>query len=179
MAQRDDVLYHIICGASAAARADAFAERAKRAGWDVCVVATPMATRFVDLGRLAVLTGRPVRYDFKNPGEEDVFPPPNAIAVAPATFNTINKWAAGISDTLALALLCEHLTSRVPIVIAPKVNASLTAHPQYPRSVAELRSCGVQVLDPGTYASTNAAGPTQLWDRVLEALPTLRAKCHA
>jgi flavoprotein len=27
--------------------------------------------------------------------------------VAPATFNTINKWAQGISDTLALGLLNE------------------------------------------------------------------------
>lgn len=34
-------------------------------------------------------------------------PPADAIAVASATFNTINKWAAGISDTLALGILCE------------------------------------------------------------------------
>jgi Flavoprotein len=32
---------------------------------------------------------------------------PDAIIVAPATFNTINKWAVGISDTLALGLLTE------------------------------------------------------------------------
>ena len=157
------VLYHIICGASPAARAEAFAESAKQAGWDVCVVATPMATRFADLDRLADLTGRPVRHDFKNPREEDLFPPPSAIAVAPATFNTINKLAAGISDTLALGLLCEHLASPVPIVMAPKVSPSLTRHPQYPRSIAELRSCGVQILDP-------SANPAQLWERVLEAI---------
>jgi hypothetical protein len=35
-------------------------------------------------------------------------PPADAIAVAPATYNTINKWAAGISDTLALGILCEY-----------------------------------------------------------------------
>jgi phosphopantothenoylcysteine synthetase/decarboxylase len=167
------VLYHIVCGAWPAAHAEAFAEMAKQVGWDVCVVATPMATRFADLGRLAELTGRPVRHDFKNPREEDLFPPPSAIAVAPATFNTINKLAAGISDTLALGLLCEHLVSSVPIVMAPKVGASLTAHPQYRRSIAELRSCGVQVLDPQTYSSASLPGSAQLWERVLEALRTV------
>ena len=32
-----------------------------------------------------------------------MLPEPDAIIVAPATFNTINKWAAGIADTLRLA----------------------------------------------------------------------------
>jgi flavoprotein len=36
-------------------------------------------------------------------------PPPDAITVASATFNTINKWAAGISDTVVLGLLTEAL----------------------------------------------------------------------
>jgi flavoprotein len=27
--------------------------------------------------------------------------------VAPVAFNTVNKWAIGISDTLALGILCE------------------------------------------------------------------------
>jgi phosphopantothenoylcysteine decarboxylase len=35
------------------------------------------------------------------PGERDVLPKSDAIIVAPATFNTVNK-AAGIADTLAL-----------------------------------------------------------------------------
>jgi len=45
--------------------------------------------------------------------------PANAIAVAPATFNTVNKLAAGIADTLALGLLCEYLALAVPIVLPP------------------------------------------------------------
>lgn len=34
-------------------------------------------------------------------------PPPDAFVVAPCTFNTLNKWAAGVSDTLVLGLLNE------------------------------------------------------------------------
>ena len=87
----------------------AFVEEAQANGWEVCVIATPSALKFMDLDHLANLTGNVVRYDYKQPDEPDVLPPPDAIVVAPATFNTVNKWAAGISDTLALGLLNEAL----------------------------------------------------------------------
>lgn len=167
--RREDVLYHVLCGAPPAADAGSFVELAKRAGWDVCVVATPLATRFVDLGRLAELAGRPVRHDYKQPGEPDLFPPANAIAVAPATFNSVNKLAAGIADTLALGLLCEYLALGVPIVVAPNVSPPLARHPQYHRSIAKLRKWGVQVLDEPP--SAPSPGWMQPWQRVLEALP--------
>ena len=168
---REDILYHVVCGAPPAAEAGTFVELAKRAGWDVCVVVTPLATRFVDREGLAALAGRPVRHDFKLPGEPDVFPPANAIAVAPATFNTVNKLVAGIADTLALGLLCEYLALDVPIVLAPKVNPPLAGHPQYRRSLAELRRWGVRVLDEETTPQDSSPGWTRSWRRVLEALP--------
>jgi hypothetical protein len=34
-------------------------------------------------------------------------PKADAIIVAPATYNTISKWAAGVSDTYALGILAE------------------------------------------------------------------------
>jgi hypothetical protein len=58
------------------------------------VIATPSALKFMDLDHLAQLTRPLVRYDYKQPEEPDVLPPPDAMVVAPATFNTINKWAA-------------------------------------------------------------------------------------
>ena len=71
------------------------------------MVATPDGRKFVDVAALAAQTGHPVRTDYKNPGDPDVLPPADAMIVAPATVNTINKWAAGIADTLALGLLVE------------------------------------------------------------------------
>jgi hypothetical protein len=35
------------------------------------------------------MTGHPVRTSYKLPDEPDVLPPPDAILVAPATFNTV------------------------------------------------------------------------------------------
>jgi len=63
---------------------------------------TPQASKFVDLALLEQLTGYAVRSDYKRPEEPDVLPRTDAIVVFPATFNTLNKWALGISDTLAL-----------------------------------------------------------------------------
>ena len=104
-------------------------------------------------GRLAELTGHPVRDDYKRPEDPDVLPfPPDAFVVAPATFNTINKWANGISDTLALGLLNEGLAAGQPIAAVPNPNITLAKHPAFARSVAFLRENGVRVLfDPGTY----------------------------
>jgi hypothetical protein len=66
----------------------------------------------------------PIRSEYKQPDAADVLPPPDAIVVAPATFNTINKWAAGISDTLALGLLTEAIGKRLPVVALPFINAA-------------------------------------------------------
>jgi flavoprotein len=65
----------------------------------------PRRPRFIDVPALAASTRHAVRSDYKRLGEPDVLPAPDAIVVAPATFNTIDKWAAGISDTLSRAVL--------------------------------------------------------------------------
>lgn len=145
-----DVLYVVVCAGGPAREVTRFVADAMAAGWDVCVIATPSATRFLDVDALAAMTGHPVRHQYKNPDEPDVLPPPDAFVVAPATFNTINKLAAGISDTLALGLLNEGIGLGRPVVVGAAVNGGLAAHPGFQRNVAILRTFGVTVLhDPG------------------------------
>ena len=91
-------------------------------------------------------TGHPVRSDYKDPGEPDVLPAPDAIIVAPATVNTINKWAAGICDTLALGILVEAIGKRLPTVALPFTNRAHAAHPAFTENISKLRSWGVTVL---------------------------------
>lgn len=158
------VLYVIACGGRPAADVPEFVTWAQGEGWDVCVVATPAATKFLDADRLANLTGHPVRNDYKRPEDPDVLPPSDAIVVAPATFNTTNKWAAGISDTLALGLLNEALCAGQPIIAVPNPNVTLAKHPVFRRSIEFLRGNGVTVLfDPGRYPlpDPNAGEPTR------------------
>lgn len=73
----------------------------------VGVISTPQGLGFLDTEAFEAQTGHPIRSPWRTPGEARPLPPADAIAVAPATFNTINKWAAGISDTPALGILCE------------------------------------------------------------------------
>ena len=102
--------------------------------------------RFIDQLALETQTGAPVRSEYKQPGAPDVLPPADAIAVGGASFNTINKWAAGISDTLALGLLTEGIGLGLPFAALPFLNAAQAAHPAFGRSVKELREAGVKVL---------------------------------
>jgi phosphopantothenoylcysteine synthetase/decarboxylase len=146
------VLYVVACGGRAAGFLEPFVKDLQGFGWEVCVIATPSALKFMDLARLAELTGHPVRYDYKQPNEPDVLPPPDAMVVAPATFNTINKWAYGSSDTLALGLLNEAIGLDIPVIAVPTPSTALVKHPAFTESVARLRSWGVTVLlDPNRY----------------------------
>ena len=151
-AARPPVLYVIACGGRPAAHVPAFAARMMKDGWNVCVIATPSAMKWLDSDVVRDLTGHVLRYEYKQPEEPDVLPSADAMVVAPATFNTINKWAAGISDTLALGLLNEGLGLDLPIVAVPFPNIALARHPAFQRSVKELRALGVQLLfDPRVY----------------------------
>jgi len=176
------VLYVIACGGRPAGDLPAFVEEAQATGWEVCVIATPSAVKFMDLDYLAELTGHVVRYDYKQPDQPDVLPPADAIVVAPATFNTVNKWAAGISDTLALGLLNEALGLDLPVVAVPFPNVALARHPAFRRSMAELEALGVRLLfDPEAHPlPTPNLGPASRdlfpWQVLREELAKLTAQ---
>jgi len=117
-------------------------------GWTSCVIMSPTAATWVDPDSLAAHTPWPIRVQPRLPHETDPLPPADAVLAAPLTFNTLNKWAAGISDTLALGLLNEAIGLEIPIIAAPVIKAALRRHPAYNASVTMLESCGVHVLDP-------------------------------
>ena len=163
------VLYIVTCAAPPARHIGELVTLAQQGGWTVAVLATPRAAAWIDATALSVLTGYPVRSDYKQPDDPDVLPPADAFAVAPATFNTINKWAAGISDTLALGILNEALGLQVPIVVAPYAKTPLTSHPAYGRSVEVLRDCGVRLLEAQAIHPAAEDEPFR-WQLVLDAL---------
>lgn len=72
-------------------------------------------------------------------------PPADAIAAAPATFNMMNEWAAGISDTLVLGILCEAYGFGIPTAILLYLNSAQAAHPAYRQSLDRLREMGVLI----------------------------------
>ncbi len=112
-----------------------------------------------------------------------MLPSPDAIIVAPAAVNTINKWAAGTCDMLPLGILVEAIGKRLPIVAMPFTNREHAAHPAFPENIAKLRSWGVTVLfgpevyplhDPGTGSSYLGLFP---WAQAAEAI-NVRARSY-
>jgi phosphopantothenoylcysteine decarboxylase len=92
---------------------------AQAAGWEVAVTATPEALAFIGAPLLAAITGFPVRHRWREPDEPESVPEANAIVVAPATFNTINRWVAGITNTLRWARSASPSASTPPSSPSP------------------------------------------------------------
>nr|WP_205752341.1 flavoprotein [Cryptosporangium phraense] len=152
VAQQKRVLYLVACGTPEARRLPELIAQAQDQNWVVCVLATPQGYKYLDASLLEELTGHPVRHEYKQPGDVDALPPAEAMIVCPATFNTINKWASGIADTLALSLLTEAIGLGLPLVAAPMLNSAQAAHPAFDKSLEVLRSVGVNVLyGPGVW----------------------------
>jgi len=111
------------------------------------VITTPSGRDFADVTALGQLSGHPVRSAWRQPGEPRSATRSDVIVLAPATYNTINKLAAGISDNYALGVLAEAPGLRIPVIIAPFVNAALASRRAYQRSLTQLRQEGIRILD--------------------------------
>jgi phosphopantothenoylcysteine synthetase/decarboxylase len=163
MARTSGVLSIVVSGAAPAADAGSLVKQALDRGWTVQVIATPSALNFFDVAEVEALTGSPVRSRHRNPGEPRSRVP-DAIIVAPATFNLLNQWALGVADSYALAVLAEQTGMGLPIVALPALSRPLASRPQFARSLKVLRSEGVSVLlGPGGTAPPGEAEGAFPW----------------
>jgi hypothetical protein len=163
------VLYIIGSAAPPVRQLDEACRAAIDLGWDPCVILTPTAADWVDVDRLAEVTGKQVRVQQRRPDEPDPFPPADAVLAAPLTFNTINKWAAGINDTVALGILNELLVGGPPIVAVPCAKSPLRDHPAYVPNVHLLEEAGVVFLNADDFASRATDGLAAFsWPTVLK-----------
>jgi phosphopantothenoylcysteine synthetase/decarboxylase len=139
------VLTVVVCGAGPAAFVADLVGQAVKRDWEVQVVATPAALDFIDTAAIEAKTGSPVRSRYGAPGSPRS-KVPDAVIVAPATYNTICKWAFGTSDTYALGILAEMTGMGLPVIVLPYVNAALAGRAPFRRGVESLRDEGVHIL---------------------------------
>ncbi|MDX2542473.1 flavoprotein [Streptomyces sp. WI04-05B] len=161
----------VACAAGVATDVGKLITAAHERHWDVGVVATPQGLGFLDVEAVEAQTGRLIRSAWRSPGEPRPIRPADAIAVAPASFNTVNKWAAGISDNLALGILCEAPAMGVPVAVLPYLNSAQAAHPAYRQSLERLREMGVLIGSYEPHRPKAGGGADRFrWEEVLELL---------
>lgn len=141
--------------------------------WTVYLIVTPVAATWIDTDNLAAQTGFPVVSQLRNPDRPRVLPRADAVVVAPASFNTINKWAGGISDNLVLGILNETLGAGLPMIVSPYAKPALTRHPAYQASIQTLSSLGVHFTEAEALKPEHEGGPFR-WEVITEALRTTR-----
>ncbi|MBJ6644551.1 flavoprotein [Streptomyces sp. BSE7-9] len=153
-------------------------ETAAESGRGLWLVQTPARRWYVattDVGK-AVVAVLPRGKTAVRPGQSSR--PADAIAVAPATFDTVDKWAAGISDDLALGILCGAPAMGVPVAVLPYLNSAQAAHPAYRRSPDLLREMGVLIGSYEPHRPKAGGGADRYrWEEVPELLaPRLSAR---
>jgi phosphopantothenoylcysteine decarboxylase / phosphopantothenate---cysteine ligase len=119
---------------------------------DVHVVMTANATRFVGAMTFEALSRHPVFVDqFALGAEGDIrhislADAADLLLVAPATANSIGKFARGIADD---ALSTLYTATTAPTVIAPAMNVNMFTHPAVVENMDILRRRGVTIVEPG------------------------------
>ena len=175
-----------ITGGIGAYKAVEIARGLQKHGHDVVAVMTRSAEKFVGPLTFEAITRRPVITDQYQPGAnadiEHIAIASNIdlLLVAPATANTIGKFANGLADDFLSSL---YTATRAPVMIAPAMNTNMFEHPAVAKNLETLIARGVHVVDPGSgYLACGWIGKGRLAepeDVVNAAEQLLRAKTSA
>jgi phosphopantothenoylcysteine decarboxylase/phosphopantothenate--cysteine ligase len=124
---------------------------------EVQVVMTRRAQEFVTPLTFAALSGRKVITEmFEHSGTASsnvesaiehiaVAQSADLLLVAPATANTVAKFAHGVADNFLSTL---YLAIKAPVVLAPAMNCEMWEHQAVRENIATLRARGVHVVEP-------------------------------
>ena len=140
-----------ITGGIAAYKAADIASKLTQAGAEVRAVMTDSATRFISPLTIRSVTGQPVVTDMFEMASEfriehvGLAEAADAVAIVPATANTIARLAAGIADDM---LGCTVLATTAPVIIAPSMNDNMYLNPVTQDNLAKLRARGFAIVEP-------------------------------
>ncbi|HTV73958.1 MAG TPA: bifunctional phosphopantothenoylcysteine decarboxylase/phosphopantothenate--cysteine ligase CoaBC [Candidatus Acidoferrales bacterium] len=139
-----------VCGGIAAYKAGALVSSLVQRGDEVDVVLTEEAQHFIGALTFSALTHRPVHTSLW--GAPETIPhislvrEAEVLAIVPATANMIAKLAQGIADDL---LSNAALAARVPIVLAPAMNAAMYENTATRTNLRTLAARGYDIVQPG------------------------------
>ena len=148
MTERFDVAYLVSSGTSTAARCPELLRGLVGLGFStVIAIPTPNASRVVASRELADLEGVQVVESYFDLAIRPR-PPRGVVLFAPCSFNSLNKLAHGIADSLALSVVAEAIGRSTPVIVGPSLNAPLLIHPMAQASLKKLPEWGVIIVPP-------------------------------
>ena len=142
-----------VTGSIAAHKAADLASLLTKKDYDVHVVMTADAQHFITALPFKTLSRNPVVTDLYD--EEEGWKPTHIkladeadlLLIAPATANTIAKFAHGMADD-ALACIALALNPKARILIAPAMNGKMWLHPATQGNVKTLKARGAEFIGP-------------------------------
>ena len=146
-----------VTGGIAAYKSADLIRRLKDQDFDVQVVATKSALKFVGETTFAALSGNPVISDIwdqsHNVEHVQLAKKADAIVVAPATADFLAHLVYGFANDALLATL---LVAKCPVVLAPAMHTEMWENSATRENVATLRRRGFLVLEPAVGQLTGA-----------------------
>ncbi|MFY9557046.1 MAG: bifunctional phosphopantothenoylcysteine decarboxylase/phosphopantothenate--cysteine ligase CoaBC [Blastocatellia bacterium] len=140
-----------VTGCIAAYKAVEVLRGLQKGGASVRVVMTRHATEFVGPLTFQSISGFPVIADmFAQTDDPEIkhiqlAQSSDLLLIAPATANTLAKFANGIADDFLSTL---YISTTAPVLVAPAMNVEMWAHPATRENVRRLVERGVQFVDP-------------------------------
>jgi len=170
----------IIGGGIAAYKALALIRLIKKAGGGVDAILTGAGAQFVTPMSVSALTGRKVRTDLFDLGEEaqmghiEASRAADLIVVAPATADLMAKLAGGLANDLASTTL---IATDAPVLMAPAMNVRMWHHHATLRNLATLRADGVGFVGPedgemacGEFGPGRLAEPESIFQAIVDTM---------
>ncbi len=155
-----DVAYLVLSGTSTAARGPELLRALVGLGFaSIIAIPTPNASRVVAPRELADVSGIQVVESYFDLAIRPR-PPRGVVLFAPCSFNSLNKLAHGIADSLALSVVAEAIGRQTPVIVGPSLNAPLLNHPQAQTSLKVLPSWGVTIVPPVDQGEGPRLAPT-------------------
>jgi phosphopantothenoylcysteine decarboxylase/phosphopantothenate--cysteine ligase len=140
-----------ISGGIASYKAVELVSRLQQAGALVDVIMSERAEEFVRPLTFSTVSHRPVYTDLWEPSGQAaethiaLAEEAEALAIVPATANTLAKLAHGIADNMLTAVA---LATSAPLVLAPAMHHQMYTHPATQANLDLLRERGALVIEP-------------------------------
>jgi phosphopantothenoylcysteine synthetase/decarboxylase len=148
MSEKFDVAYLVLSGTTTSARCPEILRGLVGLGFTTVVaLLTPNASRVIAARDLADVEGVRVVESYFDAVIRPR-PPRGVLLFAPCSFNSLNKLAHGIADTLALSVAAEAIGRGTPVIVGPSLNQPLLDHPVARASLVTLAGWGVVIVPP-------------------------------